>query len=209
MECVIIKQKPDEISWDELAECQQKAHVSNKAMGVNMACADYSGEQLRTSAEKGTTLVALNDVGHVVGMLSFIYKNNKWWWYEGIAAYVCFVAVSPEYKGKGVYRSLREYAEKMMLTQGVAVEYLQTHANNSIAIGTYLRDGYRKVRFSPGSGKDYYSIEMAKWLIGRGKSRLLCAIMFNASRIVVKLLYKPGKINRFSVNKRKQTDDTV
>ena len=44
---------------------------------------------------------------------------------------------------------------------------------------------------------DYYSVEMAKWLDGKGISRPLCYLIYNAIEIAVRILYKPGKIRRF------------
>ena len=50
---------------------------------------------------------------------------------------------------------------------------------------------------TPGSGLDYYSVIMAKWLNGKGKNALLCKLMYWASALAVHLFYKPGKQRRF------------
>ncbi len=189
--------KPDSISWDELAKCQQLAHVSNKAHGVNMQCADYSGEDLKKSIKNGFTLVAQDEAGNLVGMLSVEYNTVNRWWHKGLGAYICYVAVAPDFKGKGVYKALSKRANEVIVSKGITVEYLNTHIKNEAAQRAYLKDGYQKVRFSPGSGTDYYSVEMAKWLEGKRKSRLLCHLMYTATELAVRILYKPGKRRRF------------
>lgn len=195
---IIVQLKPDFIGWEDLAKCQQRAHESNKAMGVNMQCAEFTASRLEAEVMNGTTLVALDTNKHLMGMLSIVYKEVNRWWHKGTAAYICYVAVTPEFKGKGVYKALANKADKIVASKGLAVEYLHTHAGNISARKAYTNDGYKNVRFSPGNGMDYYSVEMAKWLgTGKGKNNLICWMMFSASEFIVKLFYKPGKIRRF------------
>ena len=196
MDGLVISRKPDYISWDELATCQQHAHESNKVNGIFMKSANYTANELRNAVKDGISLVALDDSGKLVGELSIIYKEVCRWWYKGTAAYICYVAVIPEYKGKGVYSALSKYATNIIMKDGVEVQYLITHVNNKSAQKAYERDGYLPVRFSPGSKSDYYSVEMAKWL-GTNKNRLICRLMFKLTEFLVRLIYKPGKIRRF------------
>lgn len=189
--------KPESISWNELAECQKKAHQSNKNNGIHMLCADYTGEELYREVKEGFTFVALSDQSMLMGMLSVVFRDVNRWWHKGTAAYVCFIAVAPEFKGRGVYRALSHEAEKEIASRRVDVEYLHTHASNVIARRIYEKDGYYYVRFSPGSGTNYYSVEMAKWLNGAGKNKWLCKFVFAATAIASVILYKPGKIRRF------------
>lgn len=193
----VIRYKPDDISWEDLAECQRLAHESNKASGVNMQCANYTAAQLFEEVKDGFTLVAQDPSSRLMGMLSVVFNKVNRWWHKGTAAYICFVAVSPEFKGRGVYGALSKKASEIIMSKGVQVEYLNTHYGNESALRVYSKDGYKCVRFSPGSGTDYYSIEMAKWINGHGKSDLLCKMVFSFTRIAVKVLYKPGKIRRF------------
>lgn len=188
--------KPEWISWGELAECQQKAHESNLAVGINMQCATYTSEQLYDAVKTGTTLVALNSRKELMGMLSVVIRDVNRWWHRGKAAYICYVAVAPEYQGNGVYKALAEKANEVIKAQDIFVEYLNTHERNVQAIKAYKKEGYQKVRFSPGSGTDYYSVEMVKWL-GKERNSFLCNMMFVVTEIAVRILYKPGKRRRF------------
>jgi len=196
MNAFSIKRKPDYISWEQLAECQQHAHKSNKNKGVLMKSANYTADELRNAVKDGITLVALDDAGALVGELSILYKQVNRWWHKGTAAYICYVAVIPEYQGKGVYSALSKLATELVLQDGVGVQFLNTHVNNMSARKAYEKDGYKRVRFSPGSRSDYYSVEMAKWLSAK-KNSVICRLMFLITEFLVRLYYKPGKIRRF------------
>lgn len=197
MDKIIVKSKPDNISWEELAELQRVAHQANKTKGVEMKCANYTGEELKDAVKGGKTYVAVDTIGNVMGMLSFVIKEASRWWHHGIAGYICYVAIAPDCQGKGIYKKLSSIAYEEIALQGVNTVYLNTHVNNIAAQKAYIKDGYHKVRFSPGSGTDYYSVEMVKWLDGKGKSALICKLVFLLTEIIVKMLYKPGKIRRF------------
>ena len=197
MNKIIVTTKPENISWEDLASCQQRAHESNRAMGVEMQCSTFSAYQLREAVKDGVTLVATNEEGMLMGMLSIVYRQVNRWWHRGKAAYICYVAVAPEYKGLGVYRSLSKAAEDEIKRNRVGLEYLNTHARNRPARRAYEKDGYQCVRFSPRSGTDYYSVEMVKWLDGNGRSQWMCRLAFGLTKIAVKMLYKPGKKRRF------------
>ncbi len=197
MSNIIVERKPEDITWDVLALCQQKAHESNRANGVNMQCAEFSATDLQDAVKDGITLVAVDNKNALAGMLSVKFNEVKRWWYRGKAAYICYVAVAPEFKGKGVYKALSRKAEEIIISEGIYVEYLNTHILNDVAQRAYEKDGYLKVRFSPGSGSHYYSVEMAKWLDVRRKNKLMCNLMYCLTEIVVRILYKPGKIRRF------------
>ena len=196
MSCIRILHKPDGISWDDLAKCQQRAHESNKAMGVSMKCADYTGDDLKSALKNAVTLIALDESDVLAGMLSIDFGEVRRWWHKGMVAYICYVAVAPEFKGRGVYRLLSNQADVIIRDRDVNVEYLHTHVNNEVAKKAYERDGYMAVRFSPGSGTDYYQVEMAKWLKG-GVNIFICKFMFIFTELITRLLYKPGKIRRF------------
>lgn len=94
-----ILRKPDSISWDDLAKCQQRAHKSNKEMGVSMNCADYTADDLKFALNNAITLISLDELDALAGMLSIDFVEVKRWWHKGMAAYICYVAVDPTFKG--------------------------------------------------------------------------------------------------------------
>ena len=189
-------EKPEGISWEKLAELQVRAHENNHELGIDMHCSHLTGIELRESVKEGKTYVAIDSVGEPKGMLSIEVRQVGRWWHKGKAGYVCYVAVAPECQGSGLYRKLSAVAYKEMTDANIQVVYLDTHIANQSAQKAYIKDGFQKVRFSPG-GHDYYAVEMAKWLDGSGKNRFVCSLMFLLTEMAAKILYKPGKIRRF------------
>ena len=151
-----------------------------------MQCADFTASDLRDAVKTGFTFVALSERNELAGTLSVVFHVVNRWWHKGTGACVCYVAVAPEFKDQGVYKALSKKANEVIETEGVQVEYLNTHIENTSAQRAYLRDGYKKVRFSPGSGTDYYSVEMAKWLDGKGKSKTLCQLMYAITELATR-----------------------
>lgn len=194
--CYIIKEKSEDISWEVLAKLQFRAHEHNHKLGIDMHCSHLTGNELKEALKSGTTYVAINSVGEPKGMLSVVVKQVDRWWHKGKAGYVCYVAVAPECQGCGLYRKLSTIAFKNMIDANIEVVYLDTHFANLSAQKAYIKDGFLKVRFSPG-GYNYYAVEMAKWFNGKGKSSLICGLMFLLTEMVARILYKPGKKRRF------------
>ncbi len=198
-----IIEKPESISWEKLATLQRRAHEHNHEVGIDMQCANYTCTQLENAVKGGKVYVAIDSTGQPKGMLSVVVRQVARWWHKGKAGYVCYVAVAPECQGNGLYMKLSAKAYKEMADDDIHVAYLNTHIANQAAQKAYTKDGYHKVRFSPGSGTDYYSVEMAKWLDGKSKSGMTCRLMYLLTEITVRILYKPGKIRRFQLKNEK------
>ena len=79
--------KPDWITWDEVQECQRKAHeATNNVKGLRMTVQDISGDALRRDIEDGNgfCFVAI-DGRKVVGVYGLkFFIGNRWWnWKNG------------------------------------------------------------------------------------------------------------------------------
>ena len=197
MRDIVVREKPDEISWEELANLQHRAHERNIANGVKMKIASCTAAELCNDVSDGITLVAQDVSGRLVGMASICTRTVNRWWHHGKGAYLCCMAVAPEYQNRGVYKALNKRMGEMITNQGISVAFLNTHVNNKIARHAYEKEGFRLVRFSPGGGPGYYSVEYAKWYDGRSKNKYLCKLMFLASELLVRILFKPGRVRRF------------
>lgn len=137
-----------------------------------MQCADFSAEQLQEAVKNGYTLVATDEHGTLMGMLSILIRNVNRWWYHGRAAYV---AVAPEFKGHGVYRCLSHTAVEMIKREGVSVQYLNTHVDNVSARLAYEKDGYRCVRFYQVVARTTTPLKWLSGLIVKRKTNCLCS----------------------------------
>lgn len=190
--------KPDWISWDEVQECQCRAHVINNKKGFQMQVQSITGEDLRKGVGDGFCFVAL-DGNKVVGTASLMFKKSKiHWWTRETVAYTSYDAILPEYRGTDVFIGLDSLRNKYIRDSGVRIYQCNTAEQNKMVIKLCKRAGYKLVQYSAtGKGATYYSVIMAKWKDGCPYSDWFCNLMFNMSKIIIKTIWKPGYKMRF------------
>jgi len=192
--------KPDWVSWDDVQECQMKAHeMTNNAKGFHMTVQDYSGEQLKNSFGKdGYCFVALDDkrVVGVHGLIVFI--GSKWWSKGKKVAYHCMDAILPEYQGTDVYLELQALRNKYDKQLGTEIIQFTTAEQNKVIRKIAQKRGAKTVMYSATcKGANYYSVVMVKWVDGCPYSDRYINFMFKLSKYVIKTLWKPGYKFRF------------
>lgn len=198
--------KPDWISWDEVQECQRKAHeATNNSKGLHMAVQDLTGEGLRKRIEKdnGVCFVALDD-NKVVGVFGLRFIIGKSWWnWKKKVAYNCMDGILAEYQGSDVYFGLNELRTKYTEESGARIIQSTTAENNTTIRKITKIKKFKTVHFSPTcKGANYYSVIMVKWLDGCPYSDRFINFMFNLSKLIVKIIWKPGRKFRLSFSKK-------
>ncbi len=193
--------KPDTISWDDVQECQRKAHVINNKKNLHMTCQDMTGNELREMIGDGFCFVAV-DGDKVVGTTSVkLLEQHRWWNKGGKVAYYCHSAVLPEYRGTDVYIDMTKLMTDFVKDSGVKIHQFNTAVQNKSVIRMNERNGYKRVQFSAtGKGANYYSIVMCKWDEGCPYSDRFINFMFVLSKIIVKAIWRPGYKFRFWFN---------
>ncbi|MBR1541231.1 MAG: GNAT family N-acetyltransferase [Bacteroidaceae bacterium] len=195
-----IMKKPDWVSWDNVQECQRKAHEVNRKKGVDMNCSHLTGEQLKKDVGDGICFVAL-DGKTVVGTCSYKNSSIKRWWCKGNSAYLCMDAVIPEYQGLKIYSQLCEVRNESIEKDARATTiWINTAEKNTKLQQIYLKNGYQRVQFSyTGPEALYYSVILAKWPKMTTVERSYLRLMYWLSKLVIKTIWKPGKRLRFSI----------
>ena len=193
--------KPDWISWDEVQECQRKAHeATNNRKGIHMTVQDISGDDLRRDIESGDGIcfVAV-DNRRVVGVFGLKYiTGTRWWSWGKKVACCCMDGILPEYQGTDVYFELEKLRIKYIKDSCAELIQCTTAEHNSIVRKITKIGKFKTVQFSPTcKGANYYSVVMVKWLNGCPFSDRFINFMFNLSKIVVKTIWKPGYKFRF------------
>lgn len=196
--------KPDWVSWDEVQNCQRKAHeYTNNTKGLHMKVQDFTGEELKQFFESrnGICFVAL-DGKNVVGVYGLtFFKGNRWWSWGKKVAYTCMDGILPEYQGTDVFFGLGDLRMKYIEESGADIIQNNTAENNMRIRKITKIKKYKTVQFSAtGKGADYYSVIMAKWLNGCPFSDRFINFMFNLSKVFIKTIWKPGYRFRFWFN---------
>lgn len=163
MNMKIIK-KPDEVSFDEVAEVLHDAHRSNQEKGMIFPAGYQSGEELREHlGETGTFYLAYNDKNDLcaVGALKYRYWN-KWFCKGVLCGDILSVGVRQRYKGMGISKKMFLFLEEEAFRHCDLVT-MNTAEHNTIMLESRLHDGWRYVDFLSHDGTNFYSIMLAKW----------------------------------------------
>lgn len=195
---IIITEKPDWVSWDQIHEVIWKSHEQNRERGVNMAFPTFSGEKIRERIEgHGKMFVAIVD-DVVAGVGAVIKKKGYLWCGKDEYAYLCFASVLPAYNGCGIYKSLRDCREKEARRMGVDRVLFETHEGNDKVMKINSKDGYKCVDFKVTS-TDHYNVLMVKWLDGCPYPDWYIKSQFLIRKCYRKLRFKPGHVKRFRI----------
>lgn len=189
-----IIEKPDWVSWDDIHDVLDKAHVENRAQGINMSHPSLPGDEIcKEIGDTGVMMVAL-DGQKVVGTAAIIPKNIHKWYAHGRVAYMCLAGVLPSYQGLGVYRKLMEERERIAKTQDYHVLTFDTHVKNTNVQTFAKNNGYKYVRFFK-APQGHNSIVMAKWLDGCPFTDGFIRRRFKLSKLMTWFFFTSGRIN--------------
>lgn len=159
---IIVIEKPDSISWDEIHNVIYRSHENNRSKGLFQATAEISGEEIREKIGNGKCFVAM-DGEKVVGTCSVETRQPKKWFVKGKAAYYMFAGVIPEYQGKGIYSLLDGKRDKYVEDNGIDVIYMNTPEGNLRVQEQKIAKGYYLAGFFAPKNTDYYSVTLVKW----------------------------------------------
>lgn len=163
---VKILEKPDYISWNDLAELQYKAHADNRSNGVDQNCAHMNGEQLRTSLGDGKCIVAIVD-GNLVGMACYqIIDNFRGFWFcngKRVAS-LLYTAILPEYQKGAIFFKLIMTRNMFLEEDHAEVVITDTHFKNNKMRELFRLYGYKEVLWKKFSSCKYYSVVYARWI---------------------------------------------
>lgn len=197
MEEIKIMEKPEWISWQDVQDCIYHSQLTNVKKGFDMHFGHYTAEQLKNAVGDGFCFVAINEHKQVVGTVSLIITNIKFWWHKGKAGLQGYEGILPAYRGTDIYFDLHNMLETKEKKLGLKVLWATTSEKNKVVIKTCKLNDWKVVQYSPsGKGANYYSYVFAKWIDGCPYKDKHISFMFKLSKIVVKALYKPGKVSR-------------
>lgn len=175
---IVIKEKPEWVSWDEIKLCLVNAHSVNRAKGINMSHYQWSANQIQESiGVNGVMLVAMAGE-KVVGTLALIEKYGHSWYAPDRYAFLGFAGVLPEYSGRGIYSGMANLIEKIAADRKIPILVFDTHEKNKRMRKISTTNGYRLVHYFRVKNRDHYNVIMAKWIDGSSYSQFYCWYRF-------------------------------
>lgn len=188
---IIVIEKPDYISWDEIKACIWDAHSDNRSKGIIMGNPSLPAVAIKKQIEEndGKMLVVLIE-GKVVGTAAFTINRFSLWCgnKNDNYAHFCFDSVLPQYNGMGIFKLLDKKREQMVLDMGLTKIILDTHEHNYKRLKIAQNNNYKFVDYKV--CKDHFNIVLVKWLHGSPYSNLKCALMFTCLKFYKSIRYK-------------------
>lgn len=188
--------KPDWLSWQDIKDCMIKAHGPLRKKGVMMQNQTMTVEEFEKEYEKASCFVALKGK-EVVGMSSYRVMTVNMWCHKGDVIYTFGDAIIPEFRGTDVYFGLQKIRLDSIKKSGIRILMFNTEENNKLVQKLNIKKGAKRVKFYASSKTWYYSVVMARWLDGCPYSDRWCDTHYKWSKLIVKLIWKPGRFIRF------------
>ena len=199
MRDIIIIEKPDTVTYEEIHEILYSAHEENRLQGIWMNSARISADTIKERiGETGKCFLAM-DGENIAGTVSVSQKSSKRWYKKGTVAILKFLGVVPAYKGKGVATLLMQQVEQYAIEHGLDVIELDTAETNKHAIEVYKKKNYHLVSYFSAPSVKHYSVVMAKWLKQCPYSKNYMKMKYHMRKFYIRLRFKPEKKKRFGI----------
>lgn len=183
---IIIVERPEFITWEQISCVLKKAHEENVRNGIVLPYPHLPPNEIRNKIEgqEGVMYVALNgDQVVATGAVKIIQKTL--WCGSGQYAYCFFAAVLPEYAGRGLYRRIETAQEGYANSKGIKRMMFDTDEQNKRILSISKKNGYRFVDYRVRDGRN--SVLLVKWLDGCPYSRIKCAIKYLSIKLRKKI----------------------
>lgn len=197
MEEIKVMEKPDWVSWDDIHELLHVAHKKNIEKGMIMNTTTMSGVEIpKYLGEEGRCFVAFCG-NQIIGTTSVrISIGKKWYDKDKIVAKGAMSAILPKYQGLGILEEMNVLRDAYITEKGVQILEGDTPEENIVVRKFVKRNGFKEVRFFPASHQNHFSVYFVKWLEGCPFSNKYIQRRFNISKMMTKIQYKQGKIER-------------
>lgn len=197
MEEIKVMVKPDWVSWDDIHELLLAAHKKNIEKGVVMNTTTMTGEGIKNYlGESGRCFVALCG-DKLIGTTSVKIAVGKNWFDKGkTVAKGTMSAILKQYQGLGILEEMNELRDQYVAENGVQMLEGDTAEDNVIMRKIIARKGFKEVRFFPAKNQNHFSVYFVRWLEECPFSDKYIQRKFNISKVLTKIQYGPGKVER-------------
>ena len=195
---IVITERPDWISFDDIHQLLYAAHASTREKGININTASMDAKALQAHiGESGQCFVAL-DGDKLVGTISVRIIERDTHYMHGKVTDLILFGVLPEYRGRHIstllYERVIRFAEEHTGVIEVRVAEENLHMQEIL-----LGWGYQYVDFLSFKNVDHYTVALYKWFPKCPYSKLWLKLRYQMKKAYIKLRFKPGKIKRFGI----------
>ncbi len=190
---VIVMERPDFISWEDIRQTLADAHKNNIKHGLVVRSTTLSGDQLRKQVADGKCFVAL-DGNKLVGVAAVRIKTYNKWFCQGKVAHFLLDSVLPDYQGAGIYSQLQKKRYEYIEEEGISIITTNTAANNERMVKMLPKHGFHRAIMFHASDTDHFSITWVKWLKDE-PSCITIWVHYLLSVIKVKLYYALRRVS--------------
>lgn len=162
---IIVTERPDNISWEDIRKTLLDAHKNNISNGLVVRSTTLTGDQLREQVADGKCFVAL-DGNKVVGVAAVRIKPCDKWFCHGKAAHFLLGSVLSDYQGQGIYSQLQKGRYEYIEKEGISIITTNTAANNERMVRMLPKHGFHRAAMFHAADTDHFSITWVKWLKG-------------------------------------------
>ena len=166
MDKIIVIERPDSISWEEIRQSLLEAHKANLQHGLVVRSTMLSADQLREQVADGKCYVAL-DGDKLVGVAAVRIKSCNRWYCNGKVAHFLLDSVSTSYQGQGIYTLLQKKRYSFVEENSISVITTNTATNNKRMVRMLPKHGFHRAVMFHARETDHFSITWVKWLSDR------------------------------------------
>lgn len=188
---IIIKPKPESVSWEEITELLHVAYAKNTNKGLEFLAAYQDVDTTIERAKNGICLVALKR-DKLIGSISVLFynklKGRKKWYNEDKTAAFAQLAVHPDNMGDGIGNKLFDTSIKICEEKGVNSVIITTSVKATKLLQWYKKKGFSFIEFNSYRSTNYYSVKLKKTIKGKQHNKLYIRLRYYISVIICVLL---------------------
>lgn len=200
MDDLLIVEKPNSISYEDIQNILRRAHSVNKEKGMNFLTADQSVDRLiERLSNNGKCYVVLTQEGKLVGTNSVTEKIINKWYFKGRIAYFELTGLDPQYQGKHIGSQMYRIGLKDVERRGLSICGSNTAENNMPQRQLFESKGFKLVGYRASVGKNYYTVDYVKWMGKCPYEDNYIKLRAFLSKIYIKVRFKVGGVKRFGL----------
>ena len=199
MKEIVIIEKPDSVSWEEIRNTLIEAHRENLKNGLVVRSTMLTSEQLREQVGDGQCFLAY-DGDELVGVSAVRIKQCNQWFCHGKVAHFLLDSVIIDYQGRGIYSLLQKARYSYVEEKGITIITTNTAENNKRMVSLLPKLGFHRAAMFHAIDTDHYSITWVKWLseepckyirwIRYGESLVKSKVRYFIHSLKIKLIHK-------------------